>query len=220
MKKLILVWCVVAAACDSPTVPERFLRDVYDFRLIMPTDTQTLRWPVGAVVRLFVVNDPDATRTEYLRTGVAHGVQAWNSAALYGEVQLVQTDRVDDADVVVQYTPATSPVDLGGCSPGGGAAYTTFCLTADEAHLSVFPLTSGGTGRVKFVVTVRATAATDAVNVRQLVSHELGHVIGIARHSAKQTDLMYGGTLNRDTPSPADRATLQVLYHTSPDITP
>jgi predicted Zn-dependent protease len=84
----------------------------------------------------------------------------------------------------------------------------------------VFPLISGSSGRVKFVVTVRATAATDAVNVRQLVSHELGHAIGIVRHSPKQTDLMYGGTLNRDAPSPSDRATLQVLYHTAPDITP
>jgi predicted Zn-dependent protease len=220
MKKLLLVLCACAAACDSPTVPERFLRDVYDFRLIMPSDTQTLRWPLGAVVKVFVVSDPDAARSQYLRAALVHGMQVWNTAALYGEVQLVQTDRVDAADVVVQYTPATSPVDLSGCSPGGGNAYTTFCLTADEEHLSVFPLLSGGTGRVKFVVTVRAIAATDAVAVRQLVSHELGHVIGIARHSPKPTDLMYGGTLNRDAPSPADRATLQVLYHTSSDITP
>lgn len=220
MKKLVLVLCAFAAACDSPTVPERFLRDVYDFRLIMPTDTQTLRWPSGAVVRVFVVSDPDATRNQYLRDGVAYGMQVWNTAALYGEVQLVQTDRVDDADIVVQYTPAVSPVDLSGCPPGGGPAYTTFCLTTDEEHLSVFPLNSGGTGQVKFVVTVRATAATDAVNVRRLVSHELGHAIGLVQHSPKQTDLMYGGTLNRDAPSPADRATLQVLYHTSPDITP
>jgi predicted Zn-dependent protease len=220
MKKLVWVICAFAAACDSPTVPERFLRDVYDFRLIMPTDTQTLRWLAGAVVKVFVVDDVDATRSQYLRDGVTHGMQVWNTAALYGEVQLVHTDRVDDADVLVQYTPATTPVDLSGCPPGGGSAYTTFCLTADEEHLSVFPLISGSSGRVKFVVTVRATAATDAVNVRQLVSHELGHAIGIVRHSPKQTDLMYGGTLNRDAPSPSDRATLQVLYHTAPDITP
>lgn len=219
MKKLLLIACVFAAACDSPTVPERFLRDVYDFRLTTP-EPLVLRWPAGSTVKLFVVDDADATRTRYLRAGAEHGIRVWNSAALYGEVKLVETTTLSDADVVVQYSLSESAVDLSACPPGGGLAYTTFCLTDDEAHLRPFPLTSGGDSGVKFVLTVRSLSSTDEVTVRRLVSHELGHVLGIAQHSLKLTDLMYGGTLNRDEPSAADRHTLQVLYHTDADITP
>ena len=220
MKRLLFLLCPLASACDSPTVPERFLRDVYDFRLNTPAPS-VLRWPNGTTVKVFDVADADATITQYLGAAVTHGIQVWNAAALYGEVKLERTDQIENADVVVEYSLTTSPLDLSGCPPGGGFAYTTFCLTADSEHLRVFPLTSGGTSRVKFVVTVRTTSATDAATVRKLVAHELGHVLGIAQHSPKQTDLMWGGTtLNREDASPADRATLQVLYHTVADITP
>lgn len=219
MKKILITALVFAAACDSPTVPERFLRDVYDFRLITP-DPLVLRWPAGSTVKLFVVADADATRTGYLRAAVEHGMRVWNTAALYGEVQLAETTTLGDADVVVQYSQSESPVDLSACAPGGGLAYTTFCLTGDEDHLLPFPLKAGGDSGVKFVLTVRTLSTTDEVTVRRLVSHELGHVLGIAQHSPKLTDLMYAGTLNRDEPSAADRHTLQLLYHTDADITP
>ena len=220
IKQLVLLMLCAAAACDSPTVPERFLRDVYDFRLITPAP-QVLRWPTGTTVRVFTVSDANATSDQYLQDAVPHGVEVWNTAALYGEVELEQVDDVASADVVVMYSLSTSPLDLSGCPPGGGNAYTTFCLTPDNEHLREFPLSGGGTSSVKFVVTVRTTSATDATTVRRLVAHELGHVLGIAQHSPKQTDLMWGGVaLQRDDASPADRATLQVLYHTKADITP
>lgn len=219
MKKMLLIACVCAAACDSPTVPERFLRDVYDFRLTTP-EPLVMRWPAGSTVKLFVVDAADVTQTQYLRAGVDHGIRVWNSAALYGQVQLAETKTVGEADVVVQYSLSESPVDLSACPPGGGLAYTTFCLTNDEDHLRPFALAAGGASAVKFVLTVRSLASTDEATVRRLVSHELGHVLGIAQHSPKLTDLMYAGTLNRDEPSAADRHTLQVLYHTAADITP
>lgn len=219
MKKLLIALCALTAACDSPTVPERFLRDVYDFRLLTPTP-QIMRWPIGTTVSVFVTPDTSTARTAFLRDAVTHAARVWNDAALYGEVQIAQTDDIGNADVVVQYTPATSPVELANCPPGGGMAYTTFCLTTDREHLTSFPLTGGGPSRVKFVVTVRASAAPDAASVRRLVTHELGHVLGIAQHSPRETDLMHASASNRDAPSPADRATLQVLYHTLPDITP
>ena len=220
INSLILTALCTAAACDSPTVPERFLRDVYDFRLITPSP-QVLRWPTGTKVRVFTVTDQNGTIDQYLQDAVPHGVEVWNTAALYGEVELEQVDDVASADVVVMYSLSTSPLDLSGCPPGGGNAYTTFCLTPDQEHLRVFPLSGGGTSSVKFVVTVRTSSATDATTVRRLVAHELGHVLGIAQHSPKQTDLMWGGTtLQRDDASPADRSTLQVLYHSRADITP
>jgi predicted Zn-dependent protease len=218
MKKL-LVLALALAACDSPTVPERLLRDVYDFRVRTP-EPQVMRWEIGRTVSIFVVEDDNATRTGYLHDAVAHGITAWNNAALYGEIVLPEADDNESADVVVEYSDVISPLDLGSCLPSGGLAFTTFCLTDDGVNLQPYSLRAGGATDVKFVITVRNTSATDAANVRRLVTHELGHVIGIAQHSPKQTDLMYAGTLNVEIPSPADRATLQVLYHTRADITP
>lgn len=218
MKKLLLV-ALALGACDSPTVPERLLRDVYEFRIRTP-EPQVLRWEIGQTVRVFVVDDANATRAEYLRAGVTHGITAWNNAALYGEVVLEEAESIEEADVVVEYSEMESPLDLSSCLPSGGFAFTTFCLTSDRLHLEPYSLHAGGQTGVKYVVTVRTTAATDAANVRRLVTHELGHVLGIGQHSPRQTDLMFAGTLNVDIPSPSDRATLQVLYHTRADITP
>jgi predicted Zn-dependent protease len=218
MKKL-LVLALALAACDSPTVPERLLRDVYDFRVRTP-EPMVMRWEIGQTVSVFVVEDANATRTGFLRDAVAHGITAWNNAALYGEIVLAETDDIERADVVVEYSDIISPLDLGSCLPSGGFAFTTFCLTEDGFNLRSYSLRDGGATDVKFVITVRNTSATDATNVRRLVTHELGHTLGIAQHSPKQTDLMYAGTLNVEIPSPADRATLQVLYHTRADITP
>lgn len=218
MRMFVLVACLLAA-CDSPTVPERLLRDIYDFRLITP-EPVVLRWPVGSRVRVFIANDADATRKQWLQTGLAHAVSTWNAAAIYGEVQIEEVGSVQEADAVVVYNTTTNPVDASGCVPSGGLAFTTFCLGPNGEHLAPFPLRDGGNGRVKFLVTIRSTSGTDEATVRRLLTHEIGHVLGIAQHSPKPTDLMFAGTLNRDDPSPADRATLQVLYHTAADITP
>ena len=218
MLRKLLLMCLLATACDSPTVPLRIYGDVYDFRL--HDSRQVLRWPVGTTVHVFTVTDADATHSQYLTDAVAFGASAWNSAAIYGEVQLEVVNSVQDADVVVQYTQAVSPVDASGCVPSGGLGTTTFCAAADGEHLSAFPLRDGSESHVKFLVTIRSIAVTSAEDARRLVAHELGHTLGISQHSPRPTDLMFGGALVRDTPNEGDRVTLQVLYHTDADITP
>jgi predicted Zn-dependent protease len=215
MKRLLLV-CLLAAACDSATVPAQ--QNVYDFRLLTPAP-EVLRWPTGSTVRAFVVSDANATITGWLRAAVEHAVSIWNAGVLYNEVKLVVVDAIEQTDVVVKYSASESPVVVSSCMPSGGLAFTTFCLTSDGAHLEIFPIT-GKASSVKFVVTVRSDVASAETIVRRLVTHEFGHVLGIEQHSPSQTDLMYGNTLTRDDLSAADRATLQVLYHTRPDITP
>lgn len=219
-KRMLLLGFVLLGACDSPTIPERFWRDVYDFRLLTP-QPMTFRWQQGSEIKFFVSADAsDATRTQFLRVSVTHGVEMWNQALLFGEAKLAVTESLMDADVVVMYSHGTAPVQTADCSPGGGVAVTTFCLTENGKNLRPFPLVTGSGGRVKFVVSVRVVPQTTETDVRQLVTHEIGHVLGISQHSPKQTDLMFGGALLRDDPSPADRATLQVLYHTRADIAP
>lgn len=222
MRTIQALLCALAlAACDTPTVPERFLRDVYEFRLLTPSP-KTLRWPLNSTVHVFVAPTTDATRTQWLKNGVDNAVDVWNDAVLYHEVKLVQVTKVEEADAVVQYSLANSPVILAGCLPSGPDAVTTFCLSAtDPKRLRVFPLTNDeANSHVRFVVSVRESAATDEETTVRLVTHEMGHVLGIARHTEQPTDLMYRGVLTRKDLNARDRATLQVLYHSEADITP
>jgi hypothetical protein len=219
MRRILIAAIALLSACDSATVPERSLNEVYEYRLSTPAP-RVLRWPVGTTVRVWVVADADPARTSLLENAFAQAADAWNSAALYGEVELQKTDDIVNADAVLLFSSTPPPVDLSNCPRQGALAITTFCLDMqDQNRLAVLPLLSGGGGRVRFLVTV-AAVVNDAEQVRRLVAHELGHVLGIARHSPRPTDLMYGNTLTTAVPSVADRATLQLLYHTRPDITP
>ena len=215
-----LLLTAILAACDSPTVPPRLLTEVYDYRLLTPAP-RVLRWPLGTTVRVYVAPGVDAAHTNALEAALENGVNVWNASALYREVRFERTGDLQQADAVLIFSNMLQPVDVSNCSPGGGLAYTTFCLDSqDNTRLAVFPIRNGGGGKVKFLVTVRDQAVLDGESVRRLVAHELGHVLGIAQHSQRPTDLLYAGTLTRAEPSPADRATLQVLYHSRPDITP
>jgi len=217
----LLALAVLITACDSPSVPERLLTDVYDYRL-RTNGLQVLRWPIGTTVRVYVTADADPARTSALESAFENGANGWNAAALYGEVRLERTTNLSDADAVLLFSSTLPPVETSNCSPGGGSAATTLCLDPqDQSRLAVFPLRNGGGGNVKFLVTIRSVNPLDVEAVRRLVAHELGHVLGIAQHSSRQTDLMFPETnLTRAEPSPADRATLHVLYHSRPDITP
>lgn len=219
MRRILIAAIALLSACDSATVPERSLNEVYEYRLSTPAP-RVLRWPVGTTVRVWVAADTDPARTSLLENAFAQAADAWNSAALYGEVELQKTDEIGNADAVLLFSSTAPPVDLSNCPRQGALAITTFCLDMqDQNRLALLPLLSGGGGRVRFLVTV-AAVVNDAEQVRRLVAHELGHVLGIARHSPRPTDLMYGNTLTTAVPSVADRATLQLLYHTRPDITP
>ena len=219
MKKLLLLSSLLLTACDLPLVPERTTADVYDFRLLTP-EPVVLRWPLGSTIRVMISTDLDAARNAALQAALENGIAVWNSAALYNEFKLEATTDLASADAVLLFASTPTPVDAGNCPPGGSAAYTTFCLDDSGEHLAFFPLPSGGETRVKFIVTLRNQNPLDSESVRRLVAHELGHVLGIGQHSNQPTDLMFGGVLTRAEPGPRDRGTLQVLYHTVPEITP
>ena len=219
MSRLACLAVMLLIACDSTTVPERLASESYEYRLSTPA-LRVLRWPVGSTVRVFVAADADPARTALLQNALAHAIGAWNSAALYSEVELQQAAELASADAVLLFSSTPPPVDLSNCPRQGGVAITTFCLDPQNpTRLALLPALAGGGGGVKFLVTI-ASVVGDAEQVRRLVTHELGHVLGIAQHSPNATDLMYGNTLTTAFPSVADRATLQLLYHTRPDITP
>lgn len=219
MRRWILFTVVVLGACESATVPERLANEIYEYRLPAP-GLPVLRWPIGSTVQVYIAPEADPGRTALLESGFQHAADAWGAAVLYGEVQLAATSDLENADVVLLFSSTPPPISFAACPRGGGLAYTTFCVDPqNQARLAIFPLTNGGSGQVKFAVTI-SSVVTDGELVRRLVTHEMGHVLGIGQHSPRSTDLMYGNTLTTADPSVADRATLQLLYHTRPDITP
>lgn len=210
-------------SCESPILAGRPTTDVYTFTL--DTDPPTvLRWPSGRTVRLFVVESGDAARDALLAGSVAAGAAAWNARALFGEFALETVTRVEDADIVLSWSDAILPVETEQCRPQLQRAVTTFCITGfdtDSPALTRFPLAppaDAAAGDVRMLVTFLGAEALFPDRLTRLVAHELGHVLGIGRHSADAGDLMYSPEPARATPSARDAATVQVLYHTRPDI--
>lgn len=208
------------AGCDSPTIPGREV--AYDFRFL--TDPPAvLRWPTGSTIRVWVEGGPDPARASALEAAFRAGAVAWAGAVLYGEYRFVEAPRVEEADVVLYWSDVVPPVLTEAC-PGelGGRALTWSCPSQTEpGRLYRFPLRSpaGGRSDVRMLVRVLATEASDPARLRRLVLHELGHVLGIGQHSPSAGDVMWAGAA-ADRLSAADRATVQVLYHTPPDLVP
>lgn len=217
-----LLLLVAAAACDPPTIPGRDASDVYDFTL--PSQPPSvLRWPSGARVRVWVEPSPEAARTALLEGAFREGAAAWNALAVFAEYGLVRARDLREADVVLMWSDVLPPVDTRDCRPSITQAVTTFCvddLAGAAPRLRPFPRSSGETGNVKMLVTVLASEAADPQAVHRLVAHELGHVLGIGRHSPERDDLMYRTDPLVARPSSRDAATVQLLYHVRPRIVP
>jgi predicted Zn-dependent protease len=212
-------------ACESPTIPPRTVADIYDFRI--HTDTaHVFRWPSGSQVRVFVFEGANASRAQMLATAFERGAATWNAQAIFGEYELVRATSFEDADVVLRYSDETGGVNADACPPVFQNGVTTFCLedpTAATLRLKSFsPLPPRDTtaDNIKVLVTILASQSSIAGRIDRLVVHELGHVLGIAQHSPDPDDLMASGIPVRSTLSARDAATIQVLYHTAPDIFP
>ena len=221
MRRSVLALAALSlTACEGPVVPPDTSADIYDFRLTT-TPPQVLRWPSGARVRVYAADA--AARGTMLADAVAVGAATWNRHALYGEYEIVPVTSAAAADVVVRWSDEPPPVDMSGCPDVVSIAVTTFCLDDDDAtRLAVFPLLpAGGSGsNVRFVITILGTQSMDEETIRRLMIHELGHALGIARHSPDSQDLMAQGIPTRATLSLRDIATVQILYHTQPQVTP
>ena len=211
---------LLLAACDSATVPARDRTEAYDFRLPFIGDSLVLRWPNSSRIRVFL-NPGTDEQNGLLTAAYRLGSVAWEQASLYVDYRFAQVGAPEQADVIITWSGSALPVETAQCPPGGGFAFTTFCVNTERTRLVPFPLRAGTMpSSVRFLVTIRESVGNNPARVRSLVAHELGHVLGIEQHSPNPEDLMFSDPLVRDAPNTRDRVTVQVLYQAQPNIVP
>jgi hypothetical protein len=194
----------LAGACAEPFIPER--APAYGFA--DPFTGDVFRWPAARLpVRLWV--DPRGAMPRL----VPEGVRLWEALFLYGEFRGVTVDDTVDADVIVRWSSTVPPDVPPDPDPAVFACsgVTQFSIDAANALDDYV--------RVSISVNVGHSDAQIAACVARVVTHELGHVLGVLQHSPDTADLMHA-TPRVPGPSEGDRRTVEVLYHTEPTIAP
>jgi len=211
----------LAAACTSPAEPLE--GPAYDFALPIGSGV-VYRWASGSTVRVYVDPTGDPARTVLLERAVDGAIAAWSGVLEEADVVVRRVESLVEAEVLVRWADSPLPVATDGCEPKVlGRAATTFCPTADYATLERFPILGAGEdveSAVRMIVTVLPEEAVGERRVRQLVTHEFGHVLGIGGHSPDPGDLMWDGPLAPDRPTESDLATLRRLYATPATLIP
>jgi predicted Zn-dependent protease len=209
----VALLAVVAAACKDPTIPDR--AGVYAFAdtVIISTDTTVtlFRWPANRVpVRFWA--DPRGN----MRFLVERSIAVWQDQFLYGELRGTVVTDSNSADVIVQWTDSVPPDVPPDTTPVANscAGVTTFNFDSTGFALS---------GPVRVSLTVLTGSPVPAGQVqacmRRVAIHELGHSLGLLRHSSFDEDIMFGSP-SVNYPSRFDRRSIEVLYHSPPTVQP
>jgi len=203
------------AACSDIASPLR--EDFYEWRLIVPkpsgtgVDSLTFHWPRARLpVRIWVENDAN------LPANVPQAIAAWRAAFLYGEFDATVVSDSSAADVIVRAgaAPGTqfSRVRVHSALAPECTGATDLDLSDDHAQLRlpvrvyIDPLFDPGTPILDQCLALTTT-------------HELGHALGIWRHSNLATDLMFADPAV-SAPSKRDLATAELIYHLRPNVEP
>lgn len=198
-------------ACGEATAPSR--NDLYEWRLVVGTDTLSFHWPKSALpVKVWVQDTLD------MPDRVQEGIAAWRGAFLYGEYDAILVADSAAADVVVRVVSAL---------PGSPAPvlrfHAAFPGCEGETVLDADTATTPATLRlpIRMRITPRFNPATNDLTdcFRATATHELGHSLGIFTHSPDADDLMFGGASAVLGPSPRDVNTAQALAHYPSNMT-
>lgn len=192
------------AACSDATAPLTPSYDPTQF-----TNGVIYRWPTGATITVFA--DPTAVPAGVDFAAITTtALAAWKSALDGNEFAFRRVTSAVDADVIVHVGNAPRLVGLAGCAePAPYNGGVTFVCPAADSALTL-PLTGAVIGHVKIDIIVNPDAASAANPLAALVTHELGHAIGLGGHSTNTHDVMYSSP-SVSVPSARDIATLRWL---------
>jgi len=203
MKTLTALSCIMLLlGCGEVLSPSRTPRYLADLA------GETFHWPADRLpVRYF------ADSRGAMPTLVRNGLQVWERQFLYGEFRGALGADSNSADVIVRWQDSVPPDVTPDTTGALGACDGVTSFVVDSTHTLTQPL------RVLLRVRAGFTAPQIAACMRRVVTHELGHTLGILSHSPATTDLMFG-TPATATPTNRDRNTAQVVYHSPSTIAP
>lgn len=201
----------VALACETPVTPAR--GSIYSYADTFNGGRQVFHWPAARLpVRYYA--RPEGDLEALMRGGLAR----WEGQFLYGEFRAGLARDSSVADVVVAFEagpPPSAPPDTSSTSRACEGV-TTFLV--DSTNTVELPLRV----TLRWFANAGFTPGEIAACVDRVLAHELGHTLGLINGShdgADSTDLMYAFP-RAFVPTPRDRATVEVLYHTIPTIVP
>lgn len=203
-----VAFAILSLACGDISSPRR--DDVYEWRLEAPSpsgtglDTVSFHWSSDQLpVRVWV------EQTDPLPADVAHAITVWRDEFLYGEYDATIVTDSSTADVLVT---TGIPSGLGLSVVRLRSAMAPQCAGATDINLSddhtqlLLP--------IRIHIEASASPATPGLEdcLALTITHEVGHSLGIFRHSPNPSDLMYFDP-GVPVPSERDRETAEVIYH-------
>jgi len=196
---------ILTFGCGDILIPERAPRYPADHPSL---PGEIFRWPADRLpVRYF------ADTRGHMQSLIARGLDVWEQQFLYGEFHGQMVSDSTAADVIVVWedsVPPNVPPDTAG-AVGACTGVTTILIDSTNAITEAL--------RVVVRVAPGFTTAQVAACLPRVTVHELGHTLGLLRHSSGPDDLM-SGPPRVDLPTARDRRTVEVLYHTTPTIAP
>lgn len=200
----VLLSTVTLGGCGEIGSPLR--ADIYEWRAVRGPDTLNFHWDRGSLPVRFWAQD---IHEFPMHTDSA--IVAWEDAFLYREFDGTMVSDSAEADVIITF----------GFPPGAGGVITgtvTECEALTQLDLDFEQKTLTLPIHI-YVVNRFDPTLPETRNCFGLVMiHEVGHAIGIFRHSEDPDDIMYFNPTTR-YPTLRDRQTAEVLYQVPVNVT-
>jgi predicted Zn-dependent protease len=212
---------VTLIACSDIISPSRFLQR-YDWRLPVDydsagprSDSMTFHWPRSSIpVKIWVEDQYDVPQR------IREGISLWKAAFIYGEWDATVVSDSNVADVIVR-TILPPPLTFPSAVRMGGAFFANACQGATDVDTVAT--------RFEFRVPVHTYVVPDIAYspsdtllhhcLRTVATHELGHTLGLFRHSPDSTDIMFA-VPTATFLSDRDIGTAVNVYHLKSDMVP
>ncbi|HEU4827784.1 MAG TPA: hypothetical protein VFT04_01180 [Gemmatimonadales bacterium] len=194
-------WALLS--CGEIGAPTR--ADIYEWRIIQTPDTFAFHWPRESLpVRIWVQDIYE------LPQHTQAAIDGWKSGFLYREWDAELVSDSSTADVIVLSDFPLGPTILL-ASVAECEGYTDLALDTETGVLTL-PIRIYAVPR--FDPDLPATRACFGI----VMYHEIGHALGIFRHSPDPADIMYFNPTSA-TPTQRDFQTAEVLYHARTTVT-